>query len=125
MNRRSFINQLWGSTALVGVVTLGTGTVALASSPSAPSAASAPSAPSEPSAPSAASAPSAPSSPSAASMPSSASKPSGPDDYLEGENADDPTAQDNLIKNIQSQLENDGLQEVSSNNLDEVLRAFE
>jgi hypothetical protein len=30
-----------------------------------------------------------------------------------------------LIENIQSQLEDDGLQTVSSNNLDEVLRAFE
>jgi len=116
MNRRLFITQLLGSTALTGTITLGTGSVAFASNPSAPSAPSAASAPSTPSAPS---------SPSAPSTPSSASKPSGPDDYLEGDDATDLTARDNLIENIQSQLEDDGLQTVSSNNLDEVLRAFE
>jgi len=125
MNRRSFITQLLGSTALTGTITLGTGSAAVASAPGAPSAPSAASAPSSPSAPSAPSTPSAPSSPSAPSVPSSPSKPSGPDDYLEDDNATDITARDNLIDNIQSQLEDDGLQTVSSNNLDEVLRAFE
>jgi len=125
MNRRSFITQLLGSTALTGTITLGTGSAAVASAPSAPSAPSAASAPSSPSAPSAPSTPSAPSSPSAPSVPSSPSKPSGPDDYLEDDDATDITARDNLIDNIQSQLEDDGLQTVSSNNLDEVLRAFE
>ena len=98
--------------------------VSAPSAPSAPSAVSAPSRPSAPSAASAPSAPSEPSSPSAASLPSTASRPSGPDGYLDDLQALTEAERQDLLARIQNELNADGLQAVSTTDLDSVLAAF-
>ena len=70
------------------------------------------------------SAPSAPSAASAPSTPSTASKPSGPDGFLEGEEAVNVDDQEEIILSIQAELRSDGLQAVSSNDLQSVLESF-
>ena len=116
MIRRSFIKSLLLSSSVIAVNS-NWSSVAFAkgSAPSAPSAASAPSTPSTASAQSA---------PSAPSTPSTASKPSGPDGFLEGEEAVNVDDQEEIILSIQAELRSDGLQAVSSNDLQSVLESF-
>ena len=125
MIRRSFIKSLLLSSSVIAVNS-NWSSVAFAkgSAPSAPSAASAPSAPSAASAPSTPSTASAQSAPSAPSTPSTASKPSGPDGFLEGEEAVNVDDQEEIILSIQAELRSDGLQAVSSNDLQSVLESF-
>ena len=65
-----------------------------------------------------------PSSPSAVSIPSTVSRPSGPDDYLEDNLAHSPEERRALLTRIEMQLKSDGLQPVSSANLDALLAEY-
>ena len=65
-----------------------------------------------------------PSSPSAVSLPSTVSRPSGPDDYLEDNLAHSPEERRALLTRIEMQLKSDGLQPVSSANLDALLAEY-
>ena len=70
------------------------------------------------------SSPSAPSLASAPSTPSSPSSPSGPSDSLSGSSASDENDQNVLLRDIETDLEDDGLEPVSEDDLDSVLEEF-
>ncbi|MGB0193548.1 MAG: hypothetical protein ACPF9J_08435 [Candidatus Micropelagos thuwalensis] len=55
---------------------------------------------------------------------SSASSPSGPDDVLTGDDASDTDSQDDLIRRLDQSLQSDGLETVTSDNLQSTLEAF-
>ena len=70
------------------------------------------------------SSPSAPSLASAPSTPSSPSSPSGPSDSLSGSSASDENEQNVLIRDIETDIQDDGLEPVSEDDLDSVLEEF-
>ena len=55
---------------------------------------------------------------------SSASSPSGPDDVLTGDDASDTDSQDDLLRRLDQSLQSDGLETVTSDNLQSTLDAF-